>query len=412
MERTSSPEGKRFQAVVPAAAQATQRSHAQAQASGRLGRTPTKATMPAQEPFPMSRLTIARLTMFIMVLAAAGCERRPDFNIDKAQMELAQAFERDTRQVAIYSDGKGEVPAEWLVDFRIDGVEQSMQARFTGVKAAWVLQEVRVTPAAGEETPWESAGVILGRMRGQAHDRATETMARMRQLADLIGGYSVRNGNRFPDVDNGSLRDLLIVDGQILEKDWKHDADGWGQQFLYHAAPDGLSYILVSARIRWPVRPRLGNLRVECRPRERGVWRALVESGSRHHHRQRRLRSVLRALSPAPERVQPRDAQDDLRAKRPRTIAAAPLIGARRTRHGRVAGRASKFSLERLRPDFARNGLGRSPRLRSSGPGARATGAWREGVARASSASRGSGQTSREMASDDRRGLSLPPRTD
>lgn len=194
----------------------------------------------------MPRLTILRLTVFILALAAAGCHRRPDFNIDKAHVELAQAFERQTRQVAVYSDGRGELPDEWLVDFRIDGVEQALQARFKGVKSSWQLQDVRIAPSGTEETPWESAAVILGRMRGDAHERGLETMGRMRQLADLIGGYSVRNGNRFPDTDMNNLRDLLIQDGQILEKDWKHDSDGWGQQLLYHAAPDGLSYVLIS----------------------------------------------------------------------------------------------------------------------------------------------------------------------
>lgn len=203
--------------------------------------------MPTQEPFRMPRMTLARLTMFILCLAAIGCDRRPPFNIDGAQMDLAQAFERQMRQIAIYSDGRGAAPDEWLVDFRIDGVAEAMQARFKGVKSSWQLQEVRIAPAtSNDETPWESVGVILGRMRGDAHERATDTMARMRQLADLIGGYAVRNGNRFPAGDMSGLERLLIMDGQILEKDWRHSVDGWGQQLLYHAAPDGNGYVLVS----------------------------------------------------------------------------------------------------------------------------------------------------------------------
>jgi hypothetical protein len=189
---------------------------------------------------------LVRMTMLVLALgAAAGCERRPDFDIDRAQMELAAAFEKQTRQIAVYSDGRGEDPLEWIVDFRIDGIEPSLQARFRGTKT-WELTDVRETPSPGEDKPWESVGVLLGRIRGEARTRAEETMARMAQLSDLIGQYAVRNGNRFPEATMPGLRELLIADGSIQEKDWKHDTDAWGQSLLYHAAPDGNGYILLS----------------------------------------------------------------------------------------------------------------------------------------------------------------------
>ena len=71
-------------------------------------------------------------------------------------------------------------------------------------------------------------------------------MSRLGQLGDLIGQYAVRNGNRFPEATMPGLKDLLISAGGIQEKDWKHDADAWGQALLYHAAPDGNGYILIS----------------------------------------------------------------------------------------------------------------------------------------------------------------------
>ena len=194
----------------------------------------------------MSRLTMARLTVFMLALAAAGCEGRPDFNIDQAQMDLAQAFERQTRQLAVYSDARGEAPDEWIVDFRIDGIEQSLQAKFKGGKTSWELAQVRVAPSGSEETAWESVGVLLGRIRGEARERALDTMTRMRQLGDLIGQYAVRNGNRFPNVQMPALKELLLSEGGIQAKDWKHDQDAWGQALLYHAAPDGNGYILIS----------------------------------------------------------------------------------------------------------------------------------------------------------------------
>jgi hypothetical protein len=194
-------------------------------------------------------MTTARLVLFmlasILALGGAGCETRPDFNIDQAQMDIAHAFQKVPRQVAVYSDARGTERDTWIVDFHIDGVAPGMQARFKGTKS-WNLQDVRVAPAGTEETPWESVGVLLGRQRGEARERALDTMHRMSQLADYIGQYSVRNGNKFPAVTLSALKEMLIADGSVQAKDWKHDTDAWGQALVYHAAPDGVSYILVS----------------------------------------------------------------------------------------------------------------------------------------------------------------------
>lgn len=180
------------------------------------------------------------------MVAGIACQRRPDFNLDKAHIELARAFDKETRQLAVYNDERGDVPDEWIIEFRLDGVESMMQARFKGKEDRWALQDVRVQPSGTEETPWESVGVLLGRMRGAAAEQARTTLETMKELADFIGQTAVRNGNRFPQADMPELRRLLLTEGTVQERDWHHDTDGWGQPLIYHASPEGLSYILIS----------------------------------------------------------------------------------------------------------------------------------------------------------------------
>jgi hypothetical protein len=187
-----------------------------------------------------------RIATLGVLAAAVACHRRPDFDVDKAQIELAHAFDKTTREVSIYEDGRGDQEDEWIIEFRLEGVEPFMQARFKGVKDRWELQDVRERPSGGQETPWESVGVLLGRMRGAAADHAHESLDRMKELADFIGTNAVHNGNRFPQADMDGLHRMLINDGTVQDKDWHHDTDGWGQRLIYHAAPDGLAYILIS----------------------------------------------------------------------------------------------------------------------------------------------------------------------
>ena len=82
----------------------------------------------------MARVSLHRFMVVSLALAALSCSRRPDFDIEKAHMEIARAFERPTQQVAIYGDGRADTPTndEWIVDFRADGIQDSMQARFKG----------------------------------------------------------------------------------------------------------------------------------------------------------------------------------------------------------------------------------------------------------------------------------------
>ncbi len=194
---------------------------------------------------PDCRGNSARILAVILAVLALACHRRPDFDLTLAQLDLAQAFEKPSGSIQIYGDGRGTDPKQWIVEFRIQGLEPFMEARFDGQKDRWALGGVRER-GTGTEGPWESVAVLLNRVKGETASRGQETMARMRALADYIGQYALRNGNRFPAADMAGLRGLIIREGIVQERDWHHDTDGWGQTFRYHAAPDGLGYVVIS----------------------------------------------------------------------------------------------------------------------------------------------------------------------
>jgi hypothetical protein len=187
------------------------------------------------------------LVLALATTLLAACARRPDFDLDKAHVEMARAFGKTPPQVALYSDGRGDVPDEWIVEFRIDGFRPFMQAKFKGRKDRWELAEVRERPDGPEEAPWESVGRLVGTLQGENAERAHATEVLLQDLAELIERQAAQTGGKFPTGDIGSLKRLLVGDGGLAEKDWHFDVDAWGQPILYHAAPDGVSYVLVSS---------------------------------------------------------------------------------------------------------------------------------------------------------------------
>jgi len=192
------------------------------------------------------RRLASRCVVLSLALLVAGCATRPDFDLEKANIEMARAFGKTPEQVAVYSDGRGDVADEWIIEFRIDGFRPFMQAKFKGRKDRWELAEVRERPDGTQETPWQSVGTLIGMLKGENANKAQATEALLQDLAELIERRAAQTGGKFPSGDIGSLKRLLVGDGGLEEKDWHFDADAWGQPILYHAAPDGGSYVLVS----------------------------------------------------------------------------------------------------------------------------------------------------------------------
>jgi hypothetical protein len=146
--------------------------------------------------------------------------------------------------VQIYDQGRGSAPEEWIVDFKIDGFLPLLQARFGDKDHAWALRDVRERPSGSADTPWVELGVLIGRTKKEAAEKAESTMATIRQLAELVERYATSHGSRYPTVDMDGLEKLVLGEG--LTPKWAFDTDAWGSAIAYHAAPDGQSYIILS----------------------------------------------------------------------------------------------------------------------------------------------------------------------
>lgn len=188
--------------------------------------------------------------VLLVALAGAACgERRPEFSVDEAQADIADAFDLETESVSILSEGPAlretlpEADAEWWVDFRVPAFKETLQARFAGRDVEWLLEGVRRRPARDEQAPWGEVGVMLGEVRAAAAERAAETMEIMRALADGIEAYAVDAGSEYPSTDIAGLLGLLER-GRYVEGGQHSDA--WGNRFHYYAPVTGESYILVS----------------------------------------------------------------------------------------------------------------------------------------------------------------------
>jgi hypothetical protein len=209
------------------------------------------STSPVRTRVPSRPWRAALVVAAIVVLA--GCHGRPDFDVERAQVDISSAFAVRALAVQVLGDGRGSDPDTWIVDFRLDGYDQFLQAKFQGREHKWQLDSVRERPQGTTETPWGEVGVILGRFRGATIARANQTTKVIRDLATLIERYSVEHSNKFPMTELEGVRKLVVGAGYIQESQWKNDADAWGNALAYHAAPDGQSYILLSpgADGRW-----------------------------------------------------------------------------------------------------------------------------------------------------------------
>lgn len=190
------------------------------------------------------------LVALLALLALGGCggERREDFSLDAARLALADAFEREPETMSIYDDYRDPAADDdevaWIVDFKMDGYRPFLQARFEGEPDQWVLGGVRERVDSGTEQPWQPVGVVIGRVRGTVAEKMEETEGLIHDVAQLVERYAVDHGNLYPTVEMGGLERLLVPD---YTKRWWYDSDSFGNPLLYHAAPDGLSYIILSA---------------------------------------------------------------------------------------------------------------------------------------------------------------------
>lgn len=180
-----------------------------------------------------------------LLVALAGCgERRPDFSVEDARVQLAAAFDRTAGEVAVYDDTRGREPDTWLVDFKLDDHAGMLQARFRGEPSRWALDGVREIIAGGEQ-PWQPLGVVIGRVRQEEAERAESTIERIEQLAALVERYALDHGNSYPAVDAAGLKTLLVGAGYV--KRWAYDSDAWNNPIVYHASPDGEAYLILSS---------------------------------------------------------------------------------------------------------------------------------------------------------------------
>jgi hypothetical protein len=187
------------------------------------------------------------VVLLAVAAASAGCgTRRPDFNSGAAQQEIANALDRKPREIAVYGEERGDAAEEWIVEFQPEGIPQTMEARFLGLDDRWQLVSMRMRARGRTSAEWEDVGVVLGRLRRENVDKAAATIEIMRELAGHIDRYSVEHENKFPAASASGLEELIVGSGYVQSGQWKLGSDGWGNSFTYHAAPDGLSYILVS----------------------------------------------------------------------------------------------------------------------------------------------------------------------
>ena len=199
------------------------------------------------------RRTLVALSCAAALAGLTACETRPDFDVDKAQNEIASAFAREPIAVQVLGDGRGADSDSWIVDFRLDGYDPFLQAKFVGRNHRWELDTVRERPSGPNETPWTEIGTMLGRFRGATLERARQTEEIIRALAGFVERYAVEHGNKFPVTNLEGVRKLVVGAGYVEESKWRHDVDGWGNAMAYHAANDGQSYIAISpgADGRW-----------------------------------------------------------------------------------------------------------------------------------------------------------------
>jgi hypothetical protein len=182
-----------------------------------------------------------------LLLAAAACHRRPDFDSQHAQQDIAAALDKQARDIAVYEENRGDTPDEWIVEFQPNGFRETLQARFRGVEDRWELVGMRTrSSSGGPATEWEDVGAMLGKMRRENVEKAAATREIMTDLANWLERYSIEHGNHYPLTTAGGLQELFVGGQYVQQAQWNHSGDAWGNGFTYHAAPDATSYILIS----------------------------------------------------------------------------------------------------------------------------------------------------------------------
>jgi hypothetical protein len=184
------------------------------------------------------------ILLSVAVLGLLACsDRRPEFNLTQARSDLAEAFDVDDSAISIYSDGRfAEEEAVWMVDFRLDGRRELMQARFNGRSKVWVLQDVRDRGEPDEA--FEPVGLVVGDLLSNSVDSAFDTMDLLEEVAGFVESFATTNNNAYPAVDIRALAQL-VVRAELIES-WEHAQDGWGGRIYYFATRQGDAYILVS----------------------------------------------------------------------------------------------------------------------------------------------------------------------
>ena len=197
----------------------------------------------------LPRLTHALLALALLLVLGGCGPSRPDFSVDQAHVDVAAAFNRPVSAVAVYGDNRvpNSDPPTWMIDFKIDGFAPFLQAKFVAGAGKWDLRAVRERPAGSKETPWMDVGTMLAQSVGATRENAATTQDTIRTLAAWIDRYAVEHGNKYPNGSLSQIHDMVVQAGYATPAQWHHDSDGWGNALYYHAAPDGQSYIVISA---------------------------------------------------------------------------------------------------------------------------------------------------------------------
>jgi hypothetical protein len=205
-------------------------------------------SVPMTTPFDGRRL-VARVRASgaaALLLLLAGCHHRPDFDSERAQHDIAAALDRQPREIAVYDEGRGDSPDEWVVEFQPNGFRETLEARFKGVDDRWELVGMRQRPSSGAPPEWQDVGAVLGRMRRENVEKAVATRELMTDLSGWLQRYSIEHGNKYPNTNAAGLQELFVGGKYVQQGQWNHSGDAWGSGFTYHASPDGSSYILIS----------------------------------------------------------------------------------------------------------------------------------------------------------------------